>query len=234
MTGPWIKPTPWNGKSLQGPYQVTLKIDGVQARLHHDRAVSRAGKPLYNLDAHLPWRPDQPLRIVEVFKDDIGTSVGLVRRKDGVPVPPECIYELWPTIDSRLACQCVAILENPSETAIRMYMADAVYAGFEGLVLRGTYKWIKVKPLETHDVPVTAVLPGTGKHMGRMGALMTPNGKVGTGFSDEEREAWWRRRKHIGSAVIEVAAMSITKDGKFRHPRFVRDRTWDKTANEAA
>nr|WP_283842052.1 hypothetical protein [Bradyrhizobium sp. KB893862 SZCCT0404] len=102
--------------------------------------------------------------------------------------------------------------------------------GYEGLVLRQGDVWLKVKPTETYDVLVTGIIEGTGKHKGRMGALMTPMGKVGTGFSDAERVTFWNYCKEpddgrgIMGETIEVECMKLTDDGKFRHPRFVRVR----------
>ena len=52
------------------------------------------------------------------------------------------------------------------------------------------------------------------------------------GFSDEEREDIWANQEKYGDAIIEVGAMSLTKDGKFRMPRFHRFR-WDKTETDA-
>jgi ATP-dependent DNA ligase len=81
-------------------------------------------------------------------------------------------------------------------------------------------------------VTVTEIIEGTGKHKGRMGALMTPMGKVGTGFTDQERKEWWGRKALLGNHptlawLIEVECMQLTPDGKFRHPRFLRIR-YDK------
>ncbi|MEE8597957.1 MAG: hypothetical protein V3S69_00265 [Dehalococcoidales bacterium] len=86
-----------------------------------------------------------------------------------------------------------------------------------------------IKPSETHDVLVTDVIEGTGKYVGMMGALMTPMGKVGTGFTDADRKWFWDTRivnKDL-PLLIEVECMSVTKNGKFRHARFKRIR-WDK------
>ena len=82
--------------------------------------------------------------------------------------------------------------------------------------------WLKVKSSDTFDVQVTDVVPGRGKHTGRMGALMTERGKVGTGFTDAQRSEVWQ-----AGEIIEVECMSLTPSGKFRHPRFVR-RRFDK------
>ncbi len=101
-------------------------------------------------------------------------------------------------------------------------MAKAVAKGYEGLILRQDKRWLKVKPIDTFDVEILSLIEGKGKYKGKLGALVTSLGNVGTGFTDEEREDIWEN-KYIGNTV-EVSYMHLTEDGKFRHPRFLRIR----------
>lgn len=109
----------------------------------------------------------------------------------------------------------------------------AVENGYEGLVLKDATSpyehkksvfWLKSKLTETADIAVIGVVPGTGKHEGRMGALLCDfNGvtvKVGTGFSDAEREEFMENPP----ALIEVSYQEITKAGSLRFPAFIRVR----------
>jgi hypothetical protein len=237
---PWIKPKPWNGKGLKGTWAFTIKIDGVQARFTEAGWQSRAGKPLYNLNAHV--RPVG--EIYEVFNGvDWDTTVGLVRRsKNGCTVPQEFLYQLWPVLDDRLKLKTA--IKDPTVDYLSNIMKAVVAEGYEGLVLVNltTGERLKIKPKETYDVAVTGIIEGTGKHKGRMGALMTTKGKVGTGFSDVQRQEMWDRCDNpiftpiIGS-LIEVDCMGITKAGKFRHPRFIRerfDKSTESSPNESA
>lgn len=132
------------------------------------------------------------------------------------------------------------LVTNPGAVLLRFMLGQANAAGYEGLVLRQGDKWLKVKPEETHDVLITGAVEGIGKHKGRLGALQTSKGAVGTGFTDLERESlWlWFLTGHSGDVpcnlegqTIEVSCMHFTPDGKFRHPRFIRMRP-DKTARE--
>lgn len=98
--------------------------------------------------------------------------------------------------------------------------------GFEGLVLRQGNRWIKVKPFETHDVPITGFVEGRGQHSGMLGIVTTALGNVGSGFSEVERIALWADAQAgmlIGQ-IIEVSYMEFTSTGKFRHPTFIRMR----------
>lgn len=152
----------------------------------------------------------------------------MVRTHCAAPVPDDCVYRLGDgQTDSRLFLFTV---QDPSTDFIRFHLEKALEKGDEGLILREADvedpKWLKVKNKETHDVVVTGFQPGTGKHEGRMGALLTTRGKVGTGFSDAERH-YWQERHDEGTAIgstIEVECMELTPTGKFRHPRYIRER----------
>lgn len=216
----FIKPKPWPEKDLKGDWLFTYKIDGV--RMLRDEAgnpVSRAGKPLYNLD-HI----DKDITDAEIFDTDWSTSVSLVRTRDGgVPVKRDCIYSINPIEPSLVE----GTYTNPTAEVIRNHLSDATARGYEGLVLRslGIEVQYKVKPYETYDVEVLDTIEGTGKYKGMLGAVVTPMGNVGTGFTDKERDLMWNYIHYWNK--IEVKCMSLTKDGKFRHPRYIRER-WDK------
>ena len=214
----YTKAKNWDGKDLKGPWEVTIKIDGVRALWDGEKYVSRNGKPLYNLPARWKGDPFDCEVYCGSFKETIEKTRAATKDR---PIKPSEMFSLDP-LDKRLHS---GVLLDPTSVEIRQRMEEVVAAGYEGLVLRQGSTWLKVKPTETYDVPVTGIIEGTGKHKGRMGALMTPMGKVGTGFSDLERLAWWgtTSQNTIGK-IIEVECMKLTPDGKFRHPRFVRIR----------
>jgi len=213
----------WDGEALEGWWEVTIKIDGVRAFLSKDGAISRNGKPLYNLEPH--WRGLKKPRDVEVYCGSFKETITRVRASTKErPISADQLFDLEP-LDPRLDG---GLVDNPTPEAIkRMLKRLALDKGYEGLVLRKGNLWIKVKPLETYDVVVTGVIAGEGKHEGRLGALKTPMGNVGTGFSDEMREELWGSPAFVVGETIEVECMQLTPAGMFRHPRFVRMR-YDK------
>jgi DNA ligase-1 len=109
--------------------------------------------------------------------------------------------------------------------------------GHEGAMVKdpmGHYRfkkhkdWIKIKPVNDVDLTVESLVQGEGKYVGMLGAAIVKyRGKrvnVGTGFSDEEREQFWKDPSLIKGRIIEIQYHEETPDGSLRHPRFVRVR----------
>jgi DNA ligase 1 len=126
--------------------------------------------------------------------------------------------------------------------------AAAIAGGYEGIMLKDAdagYKckrsvaWLKLKPFIEVSLAVTAVEEGTGKNVGRLGALVCEGNddgrsivvNVGSGFSDDDRIAYWENADSIIGDIVEVRADAITQnqDGTYslRFPRFLRFRGFD-------
>jgi hypothetical protein len=213
-----IKPKLYTGGPLKGLWLFTRKLDGVRMlRDDQGNPVSRAGKPLHNLQ-------EIPAHITdaEIFVDNWETSVSLVRTHEGKAVPASAAYTL-DILDTRLY---LFSLENPQDHIIENELIEALARGDEGLVLYQGDKALKVKPKDNYDVPVTGSTDGKGKYEGLIGALITPRGKV-SGMSDEQRKQFSEKLPE----VIEVECMGLTKNFKFRHPRFLRER-FDKSIED--
>lgn len=110
----------------------------------------------------------------------------------------------------------------------------------EGLVLkqRNYYGWFKTKFRETIDCVVMDVIMGAGKFSNLVGAIelglfdgqnLVSVGRVGTGFTDEERQAI-DPISSIGK-TIEVFAEGIGAKGALKFPAFRRWRD-DKPAKD--
>ncbi len=201
----------WNKQNLHGEWEISIKIDGVKGICKDGLWLSRAGKPLYNL-------PDMPDGEYEIcangnFKD----TISLVRTKSSLKLNFS-IFRLNPISQDLL----IGVYDNPSKERIETLFKTYRDYGFEGLVLRQGDTLLKVKSEETYDVPITGFIEGKGKFLGTLGALETPMGKVGTGFTNEERKLLWNSQEVMLNSIVEVSCMEITEKGKFRHPRFVR------------
>jgi len=130
-------------------------------------------------------------------------------------------------------------------TTLERYAKDMVNQGFEGIMIkdmgapyeckRNTF-WMKWKPTITVDLEVVGVEEGTGRNVGRLGALVcagADDGKeisvnVGSGFSDADRDNLWSDRNLVIGRTVEILCDVITQnqDGTYslRFPRFVRFR----------
>ena len=96
--------------------------------------------------------------------------------------------------------------------------------------------WLKLKPFIEVSLEVQSVDEGTGKNVGRLGALVCSgedDGKeiqvnVGSGFSDSDRDSFWNSRNTLPGQIVEVRADAVTQnqDGTYslRFPRFLRFR----------
>lgn len=130
-------------------------------------------------------------------------------------------------------CNCINTYEEAKE-----HLDFYVSKGYEGIVLKDldasypfkrSKSWLKWKLTETYDITITNFLVGTGKHKGRLGAFICEfNGKkgvkVGSGFTDQQREEFWVKRNELLGKVVEVQCQEKTKDGSLRFPVFVRIR----------
>jgi len=127
----------------------------------------------------------------------------------------------------------------------RDYNKKMVAEGFEGIMIKDpdakyeckrSASWLKQKPFIEVSLSITAVEEGTGRNVGRLGALVcegVDDGKsikvnVGSGFSDGDRDSYWQERDTVVGQVVEVRADAVTQnqDGTYslRFPRFLRFR----------
>ena len=131
---------------------------------------------------------------------------------------------------------------------MQRFAEDAVTQGFEGIMIKDVgapYEckrssfWMKWKPVMTVDLNIVGFEEGTGRNLGRLGAIIcegTDNDRlirvnVGSGLSDVNRDEYWGARDDLLGQVIEVAADAVTQnqDGSYslRFPRFVRFRGFE-------
>ena len=135
--------------------------------------------------------------------------------------------------------------ELVGEIEYKDYNRQMVEAGYEGIMIKDpnapyeckrTTSWLKEKPFIELSLAVVAVEEGTGRNVGKLGALVcqgVDDGKtisvnVGSGFTDEQRAEFWEAKNSLNGQVVEVRADAVTQnqDGTYsmRFPRFLRFR----------
>jgi DNA ligase-1 len=157
-----------------------------------------------------------------------------------------------PTFD---LCGNVAVIEQTEvnldefvgEMQFKQFNKDAIAAGFEGIMIKNpdavyeckrSVSWLKQKPFIEVSLTVTGFEEGTGKNLGRLGALIcegVDDGKsivvnVGSGFTDDLRNECWMDKETMVGQIVEVRAdaATISQDSEnvysLRFPRFLRFR----------
>jgi DNA ligase-1 len=117
----------------------------------------------------------------------------------------------------------------------------AVAGGYEGVMIKDpdapyickrSHAWLKAKPFIEVTLTVIGFEEGTGRNIGRLGALICSgidDGKnirvnVGGGYSDDNRSLFWTHRNDILNQLVEIRADAVTQnqDGTYslRFPRF--------------
>jgi DNA ligase-1 len=128
---------------------------------------------------------------------------------------------------------------------LQRYAEDAVALGLEGIMIkdlsapyecRRSSSWMKLKPVLSVDLSIIAVEEGTGKNVGKLGALVcegVDNGRhikvnVGSGLTDVQRIDFWNNQDSLPGQTVEILCDVITQnqDGGYslRFPRFLRFR----------
>lgn len=125
---------------------------------------------------------------------------------------------------------CVAILPSlyhgADQKQISILLDKMVEEDKEGLILntdvpymRKRHKGIlKIKRFYTMDLPIVRCEEGSGRLAGTLGAFVLDfkgnEVKVGTGFDDEQRKAFWERSEDLVGTLCEVKYKEISKDKK--------------------
>lgn len=115
--------------------------------------------------------------------------------------------------------------------------SEMLSAGLEGIVLKNVHSaygvnWVKMKRCADFSVIISGYKPGQGKYADTLGAVAVSiyqDGKLievgfASGMTDAERNDIWARRQEYLGRVIDITAQEVTKDGRLRHPRWLRCR----------
>jgi len=185
--------------------------------------------------------------IIPLSEFQKGSSVMGQKRRSNLLRSMKAVFDKVGSID--VIPQIEVDLESyVGELEFKQYNKDAIEAGFEGIMIKDvdaiyeckrSVSWLKMKPFIEVSLEITDVEEGTGKNVGRLGALVcsgVDEGRdvrvnVGSGFSDSDRIEFWNSRSNLNRQIVEVRADAVTQnqDGTYslRFPRFLRFRGFE-------
>lgn len=212
----------WDRKIDIAGWWMSEKLDGVRGYWTGQELLSRAGNPFHAPKWFTRNFPATPLDgELWIGRHQFQEVVSIVRRKIPDADWKKVRYLIFDApqveggFEERLAFArrwfdhhanpYTEVLKQEiceNEAHLRKKLREIESLGGEGMMLRKpgspytvgrSYDLLKVKTYEDAEATVIKHLPGSGRHAGRLGALLVelPNGiqfAVGTGFSDAQRD----------------------------------------------
>ena len=180
---------------------------------------------------------------LEEFKEG-GSSVELIKRKENL-----LSYKYGPNV-SVVQFVKMNLDDEDGQKQFADYNKLCIDKGFEGIMVKpigGVYEckrsslWLKVKPFIEVSLKVVDTEEGTGRNVGKLGALIVEGTdmdkfiktNVGSGLTDADRETFWKAKAKLIGQIVEVRADAITQnqdttnEWSLRFPRFLRFRGFE-------
>jgi DNA ligase-1 len=240
----------WDGQVDPAGWWLSEKLDGVRAWWDGRQLCSRLGNLFHAPEWFLAGLPGEPLDgELWIGRKKFQRAVSIVRRQDQSDLWKEVRFLIFdaPALDKgfedRLAfvrevvesgrpphAEAHAHVACQSVEHLKEELARLETLGGEGLMLRrpgSRYEagrsstLLKVKNFRDAEARVIKHLEGSGRHKGRLGALLVEledgtQFSVGTGLSDAERES----PPPVGS-LITFRYQELSEGGVPRFPSFV-------------
>ena len=168
------------------------------------------------------------------------STVSQRERSNALKIWYDPIADHMPNI-TVLGNELVDLDADAGQARFKEINATAIAGGYEGIMIKdpeGIYEckrsvtWLKQKPYIEVSLTVVGSEEGTGKNLGRLGALVCEgedDGKsiavnVGSGLTDDMRNSIWADTASVIGQLVEVRADAVTQnqDGTYslRFPRF--------------
>ena len=160
---------------------------------------------------------------IEEFKKGVGSVIASERKHQ--------LHKIFSDIQHpfRWLKEVEVLYEGNNEEYIQTYLDSIINKGGEGVMInisnapyecKRTKNLLKVKKFNTADVRVTDVYEGTGKYVGKLGGISIQfehkgqlwNCDVGSGFTDEERELYWKNKDKLLNKIVEIKYFEISQD----------------------
>ena len=223
---PWV----FDGEIMSSSFQDLMKQI-------HRKGDSETGDAVLNLFDWLPLHAFE----AEIFHQPQAW------RSEALQAWHSAVKDLVPNI-TVLSNELVDLDTAEGYARFKAINQQAVLGGYEGIMIKdpeASYEckrsvaWLKLKPFIEVSLEVKSLEEGTGRNIGRLGALVcegVDDGKsikvnVGSGFSDNDRDNFWNSSNEVLGQIVEVRADAVTQnqDGSYslRFPRFIRFRGFE-------
>lgn len=241
----------WEGDTELRGWWMSEKLDGVRAYWDGKQFLSRLGNSYQAPEWFTKGLPSDVILDGELWvgRKLFQRCVSIVRRHDAGEEWRQVRYLIFdapalkqPFEDRQEAIQRLIEAHKPPHAEwvkqercrdvahMKEELARVEGLGGEGVMMRRpgshyevgrSYSLLKVKSFHDAEARVIGHQPGTGKHKGRLGALLVemPSGKrfaVGTGLTDAERNS----PPPVG-AIVTYRYQELTDDGIPRFPSYV-------------
>jgi DNA ligase 1 len=160
---------------------------------------------------------------IDEFKKGVGSVTASERKHQ--------LHKIFSSIQHpfRWLKEVEVLYEGNDEDYIQTYLDSITNNGGEGVMInisnapyecKRTKNLLKVKKFNTADVRITDVYEGTGKYVGKLGGISIQfehkgqlwNCDVGSGFTDEEREFYWKNKDKLLNKIVEIKYFEISQD----------------------
>lgn len=180
---------------------------------------------------------------LEEFKSGYSQTIQAIRTTD----LEDLIVEDLPNIKI-VSNKYVDLSTEQGKVEFDVFYKQCVENGLEGIMIKDpdapyeckrTSSWLKLKPQCTIDLTVLDLEEGNDKYTGKLGAMICQgeeDGKfvdvrVGSGFSDEQRELYWNNKEDVIGKVVEIKYDVVTQNQNggysLRFPVFIRLRGFE-------
>jgi DNA ligase-1 len=236
----------WDGHLDPTDWWMSEKLDGVRAYWDGKQLLSRLGNIYHAPDWFLKGLPATPLD-GELFlaRKSFQKTIAVVRRQDKSDHWKNIKFLIFdsPALDAPFEHRIESLKSLPAlpHAALHAHtrctgiphlkeqLAQIESLGGEGLMIRQPQSkyvvgrsstLLKIKSFLDDEATVVAHQAGSGKHKGRLGALVVrlPNGiefSIGTGFSDQQRQS----PPPVGATVV-FRYQELSDGGVPRFPSF--------------
>jgi hypothetical protein len=221
------KANSYTGQNIKNMCEISYKIDGVRLLSREGKIVTRNNKVPPGLNTFLT--PEAKAKIhkygdceVYIHGKKFHEVSGPLNSNDPEPnvITEEHVYPLdideEHHYDRRLY---IGHVLKPTKGCVEEVLKTALDLGYEGLVLRTSERWYRVKPDYTADVRITGWFEQKDKNKrpkGVLGGFTTNYGNV-TAFSDALRIKLWSNPEQYVGKLMEVKYKELYENGSFRY-----------------